>query len=163
MSGWTKRQLVASAFEEIGVANYVFDLEAEQIEGALRRLDAMMATWNGRGLRLGYALASTPDESDLDQPCGVPDWATEAIYTNLAVRLAPTIGKVVSPDTKASAKAAYNAVLSRVAAGQVREQQFPNTLPAGQGNKPWRTEEVFLPGPVEPLAVGPDSALDFTP
>ncbi len=160
---WTKRQLVAAAFEEIGVANYVFDLDAEQIEGALRRLDSMLATWNGRGVRIGYALATDPAQSDLDQPAGVPDYATEAIYTNLAVRLAPTIGKVVSPDTKATAKAAYNALLSRVVAENVREQQFPNTLPAGQGNKPWRTDEVYLPGPVAPLTTGPDSTLDFVP
>lgn len=50
---YTKRDIVAMAFEEIGLAGYVFDLQPQQLEGALRRLDSMMATWNGKGLRLG--------------------------------------------------------------------------------------------------------------
>ena len=28
---WTKRQIVTQAFEEIGLASYVFDLEPEQL------------------------------------------------------------------------------------------------------------------------------------
>jgi hypothetical protein len=47
--GYTKRQFVTSAFEEIGLADYVFDLQPEQLEGALRRLDSMMAEWNAAG------------------------------------------------------------------------------------------------------------------
>ena len=39
--GWTKRQFVTQAFEEIGLASYVFDLTPEQLQSALRRLDAM--------------------------------------------------------------------------------------------------------------------------
>ena len=47
--GWTKRQFVAQAFEEIGLASYVFDLTPEQLQSALRRLDTMMAAWNALG------------------------------------------------------------------------------------------------------------------
>ena len=41
--GWTKQQLVEQAFEEIGMANYVFDLQVEQLQSAMYQLDAMMA------------------------------------------------------------------------------------------------------------------------
>jgi hypothetical protein len=52
--GYTKRQFISAAFEEIGLASYVFDLQPEQLQSALRRLDAMMADWNAKGIRLGY-------------------------------------------------------------------------------------------------------------
>ena len=50
--GWTKRQYIEQAFEEVGLAAYVFDLTPEQLQSALRKLDAMMAEWNAKGLRL---------------------------------------------------------------------------------------------------------------
>lgn len=160
---WTKRQLVVAAFEEIGVANYEFDLQPEQIQGALRRLDALMAVWNTKGVRVGYALASTPDASSLDQDSGVSDDATQAIYTALALRIAPTIGKQVSPETKIDAHNAYLALIARVASGQLCEMQFPQTLPVGAGNKPWRYNEDYMPLPTDPLQAGPDSDLEFIP
>ena len=46
--GYTKRQFVTAALEEIGLASYVFDLQPEQLQSALRRLDAMISEWNGK-------------------------------------------------------------------------------------------------------------------
>ena len=101
---WTKRQFVVQAFEEIGLASYVFDLSPEQMDSALRRLDSMMAAWNAKGIRLGYPIPGNPQDSSLEEKTGVPDSANEAVYMGLAVRLAPGFGKVVSPDTKSAAK-----------------------------------------------------------
>jgi hypothetical protein len=44
---WTKREFVVQAFSEIGLASYVYDLQPEQLQTALNRLDSMLATWNG--------------------------------------------------------------------------------------------------------------------
>ena len=41
--GYTKRQFILAAFEEIGLAAYTFDLQPDQLESARRRLDAMIA------------------------------------------------------------------------------------------------------------------------
>lgn len=97
--GWTKRQFITQAFEEIGLAAYVFDLTTEQLQSALRRMDAMVAGWNSNGIRIGYPLPSSPQDSDIDVDTGVPDFANEAIYLGLAVRLAPSFGKTVAPET----------------------------------------------------------------
>ena len=121
--GYSKRQFVTAAFDEIGLASYVFDLTPEQLQSALRRLDAMMASWNALGIRLGYPLPSSPQFSDLDAQSEVPDSANEAIITNLAIKLAPSYGKQVMPDTKATAKETYNTLLSRAA--MPMEQQMP--------------------------------------
>ena len=158
--GYSKRQFVNAAFEEIGLASYVFDLQPEQLQSALRRLDAMMADWNGKGIRLGYPLPNSPQDSDLDEPTLVPDWANEAIITNGAVRLAPGYGKVVMPETKAVAKDSYNTLLQR--ATMPPEQQLPATMPAGAGNKPWRVyDNPFIRPPVDPVDAGPDGPLQF--
>ncbi len=158
--GYTKRQFVTSAFEEIGLADYVFDLQPEQLEAALRRLDSMIAEWNAEGIRLGYAMPSSPQDSDLDTETNVPDSAWEAIITNLAIRIAPGYGKAVSPDTKVSAKGAYNVLLQR--ATFPLEKQFPETMPIGQGNKPWRWMSPYVYPPVDPLAAGPDGPIEWS-
>ena len=158
--GYSKRQFVAAAFEEIGLASYVFDLQPEQLQSAMRRIDAMMADWNGKGIRLGYPLPNSPQDSDLDEPTLVPDWANEAIITNGAVRLAPGYGKVVMPETKAVAKDSYNTLLQR--ATMPPEQQLPATMPAGAGNKPWRVyDNPFIRPPYNPVDAGPDGPLTY--
>ena len=158
---YTKRDIVNRAFEEIGLAGYVYDLAPQQLEGALQRLDAMMATWNGKGIRLGYPLPSSAGASDLDQIIGVPDDALEAMHLNLAVRIAPGYGKTVSPDTKANAQMSYKALLSRSTI-PVEMQLGDMTIPSGQGNKGWRYyNDAFLRQPIDPLTVGPDSILDL--
>jgi hypothetical protein len=158
---YTKRDIVNRAFEEIGLAAYVYDLAPQQLEGALQRLDAMMATWNGKGIRLGYPLPSSTGASDLDQDIGVPDDALEAMHLGLAVRIAPGYGKTVSPDTKANAQLSYKALLSR-STFPAEMQLGDMTIPSGQGNKGWRYyNDAFLRHPTNPLTVGSDSILDL--
>lgn len=158
--GYTKRQFIEASLTEIGLADYVFNLTANDLQTALRRLDGMMAEWNERGIRLGYPLPLSPQQSDLDQQTAVPDRANEAIVCNLACRLAPSYGKQVMPATMATAREAYNTILVRAA--KPREMQFPGTMPAGAGNKPWTFEgNPFLPRPVEPLLTGEDGPFDF--
>ena len=158
--GYSKRQFIEAALEEIGLASYVFDLQPQQVESALRRLDTMMAEWNAKGIRLAYPLPSSPQFSDVDTESEVPDSANDAIITNLALRLAPSYGKQVMPGTLTAAKTGYNTLLSRATAPI--EQQLPGTMPAGAGNKPWRVyDNAFLRGPVDPVTVGPDGPLEF--
>lgn len=158
--GYTKRQFITGAFEEIGLADYVFDLQPEQLQSALRRLDSMMMEWNAQGIRLGYPIASSPQDSDLDTETNAPDSAWEAVITNLAIRIAPGYGKAVSPDTKVSAKGAYNILLQR--ATYPLEQQLPSTMPIGQGNKPWRWDNPYVNRPADPVDAGPDGPFEWS-
>jgi hypothetical protein len=96
----------------------------------------------------------------LDEQTNVPDSSTEAIYTNLAIKLAPSYGKQVMPDTKTTAKESYNTLLSLAA--MPYEQQMPGTMPAGAGNKPWRVyDNPFLRQPVDPLLAGQDGQIEL--
>lgn len=158
---WTKRQFITQAFEEIGLAAYVFDLTPEQLQSALRRMDAMIGGWNANGVRISYPLPSNPEDSDLDADSGVPDFANEAIYLGLAVRLAPSFGKTVSPETKAFADMAYSNMANQVAI-PTPERQLPQTMPRGAGTKPWRNfNNPFVSRPQDPILAGSDNPIDF--
>jgi hypothetical protein len=150
---WTKRQYVTAALEEVGLASYVFDLQPDQIESAVHRLDSMMAEWNARGIRIGYPLPPDPESTDIDADAGTPDSAHEAILTNLAIRLAPSYGKQVAAETKATARHALNTLMARAAFPP--EMQLPSSLPSGAGNK----GRTYTQEPEDPLAVGPDGEL----
>ena len=156
--GYSKRQFIEAAFEEIGLASYVFDLQPQQLESALRRLDAMIADWNGKGIRVGFPLSVSPQQSDLDEQTYVPDMANQAIITGLAIRLAPSYGKQVMASTLAIAKSSYDTLLLKAA--MPPEQQFPDTLPSGAGNKPWMYD-VYMPGPVDTLLAGQDGPIEL--
>jgi hypothetical protein len=157
--GYTKRQFVEGAYEELGITSYDFDLQSEDLESAMRRLDSMMAEWNAKGIRLSYPLPGSPLDGDLSEPSQVPDSANEAIITNLGIRLAPQLGKTVAIETKATAKAGYNTLLAR--ASYPPKMQFPSTMPRGAGNKPRFTSSTFMPTPVENIDAGADSSLSF--
>lgn len=158
---WLKRQLIDEAFAELTLQGFEFDTTAEEQQTALRRLDAMMATWEGRGIRLGYALPSSPDASDLDQDSGIPDTAAEAVFLALAVRIAPGFGKQVPTLTLTNARNAFEPL--QFAAARPQAQPMPSTMPLGAGNKGLRrTGGAFFPTPSnDQLPVGAGGDLDI--
>jgi len=153
---YTKGELVHSALNEIGIADYDFDIAPEQTESGLRKLDSMLGYWNGKGIRLGYPIPNNPIDSALSEDSNIPDSAWEAVITNLAIRIAPSYGKMVSPDTKITAKNALN-TLYRISAHP--EEMQLNVLPRGAGYK--AIDRPFTPPPVDPLLNNTDSELDL--
>lgn len=162
--GWTKRQIIEDAYGELALAGYVFDIQPEEMQAALRKLDTMMGTWSAQGVRLPYAFGATPDSSDLDQDSGLPLLAVGAVHLALAVQIAASKGKALAASTKSNAKQAYDALVSYLADAELGEQQLPNTLPLGAGTKPWRTiNRPFMPTPdTAPIQIGADGGLDFS-
>jgi hypothetical protein len=129
---YTKRDLVTAALAEIGLSSYAFDLSTDQLNHALIRLDAMMAEWNARGVRLGYSVPADAISSSLQDDSGLPDSAWTAAITNLAIQIAPSYGKTVSNQTLTVARQAWNTLLSRAA---VPPEMKLGMVPAGAGNK----------------------------
>ena len=129
----TKRQIIDMAYSSVGLAAFIYDLTPEQIESARRILDSMMATWNAKGIRVGWPIPSSPDMGDVDEETNLPDSALEAVYTNLAIRIAPMHGKQLAPDFKSVAKQAYDAMLIDVVRPGARK--MPGGFPLGAGHK----------------------------
>lgn len=153
---WTKRQLIDAAFAEIGLGSYSFDASPEQLQFALKRMDAMAAGWDGLGIRMGYPLPGSPESSNIDAETQVPDWAAEALFLNLAVALGPVYGKVTDIMLRAEAKNSKNAVMIRAAAPASRAVEV---LPSGAGNKEFT--DAFTSGSQDRIGTGNDGFLTF--
>lgn len=157
---WTKLDLIAEAFTEIGIPGHQFDATPEELQGALRRMDSMMATWQARSINVGYAMPGTIGGSDVNDASGLSDTANEAVYLGLAIRIAPSFGKQISPDTRIAARNAYELLL--LPSAQPQTQQFP-AMPMGAGN---RTQQgrYFLDEPDDsPLTQGAGESLAILP
>lgn len=151
---YTNGELVRAALEEIGIADYEFDISPEQISSAIRRLNSMLAGWDARGILLSFPIAKEKD-AEADADSNIPDWAWEAVITNLAVILGPSYGKIPSNETKVAAKNSLNTVLGRVV--RPKEMQFPS-MPKGAGYK--TTEFRYTPAPQEQYLVPIDEEFD---
>lgn len=139
-----------------------FDIGPENLESGLRRLDIMMADWNGSGVRIGYANADISDSS-LDQDSNVPDWCVRAILVNLALQIAPMFGKQMTREVKVTANEAYETVLARTGNEDPLTMDMPQSLPRGAGHKTYRygNASPFFPTPDQNIEAGPDGELDF--
>ncbi len=140
--GYTKGDLVEGALTELGIAGNEFDVVPEQMETDLRRLDSMMAEWTNLGILLSYPTNSSPNTSEEGTDSNIPDTAVEAVLTNLALRLAPSYGKQVSPDTRIIAKNSLTYLIGIIAIPQ--ERLLP-AMPKGAGFK--NTDYPFTPRP----------------
>lgn len=149
----TKRELIVQGFEEIGIASSAFDLQAEELDTGLRRLNQLMAEWDVHGIRLGFNMGGT-----LNEDSGIPESAIFAVCANLGLRLASSFGKAVSPQTMLEAKKAYDVLVSY---GQtIPEYQFPSILPIGRGNRRATNSQQYFT-PQDSLDAGADSEFSF--
>lgn len=137
----TKDVLLQMAYDEIAITNGVFSVTPEDQRLALNRLDAMMAEWEADGVALGYAYPATYGESLPANASGLQDAVVQAVATNLAVRIAPTIGKQVSGETRKAANRGMN--MLRVRTLTVPAMQLPSRLPKGQGNRDYIYQDPF--------------------
>jgi hypothetical protein len=142
---WTKKQVIKQAYEELGIASYEFDVSPEEMQTGLRILDLLMAEWNIHGIRVSYNSGD-----DIAAQTGVPDWAVNALFLTLAVRLAPSLGKTPAPETKAAQKSAYNVLMAKMV--------MPTEItPTGYGGSGYRYPR--LRGAASLIETGPDGNL----
>jgi P22 tail accessory factor len=142
---WTKKQVIKQAYEELGIASYEFDVSPEEMQTGLRILDLLMAEWNIHGIRVSYNSGD-----DIAAQTGVPDWAVNALFLTLAVRLAPSLGKTPAAETKAAQKSAYSVLMAKMVA--------PTKIsPAGYGGSGSRYPN--LRGAAALIETGPDGNL----
>lgn len=150
----TKRQIIELAYSSVGLAGFIYDLTPEQVELARKMLDAQMAMWNAKGIRVAWPIPSSPEQGDIDEEIDLPDYALEATYLNLGIRIAPVHGKQVAPDYKTSARMAYDAMLINVVEPATRE--MPAGYPLGAGYKGFGIGRRWTTGPDPALSTGND-------
>ena len=149
----TKLSIVQQALGEIGLGTYVFDPSPEQLQAALERLERLAAQWDGVGIRKGYSLGN-----DIAAESGLPDTAIDAYALHLALRLAPSYGKQISPTLMVAAKDAKNALM--VTGATLPQVQYPGTMPVGVGNRRGVLDRPFY-SPENPLQTGNDGEFTY--
>ncbi len=159
--GWSKRQLVEKAYEKIGLASFVYDLSAEQLQSGMAEMDAMIGLWYVEGIRLGNRMSLTPQGGNLDDDSLISPMYSKVVYENLALSLAQNIGREISATLLSSARKGYLTLLARFSQPPIK--QLPGTVPAGQGNQRWWGDRyrTFIIAPDDTIADGDDSELEF--
>ena len=129
----TKRYLIDKAMSEIGLAGYLFDSAPDERNDILTTLEGLMAEWAGNGVDVGYPLACSPDDADIEADTGVQNKYAMGIWKKLAIEICPMYGKTPSPFLLTSADRAYNSLLTSAMA--VPQRCYPATMPRGAGYK----------------------------
>jgi P22 tail accessory factor len=135
----TKGQVVAAAFEEIGLAGYEFDVTPDENASALRKLDSLMARLQGPGsnLPLGYNAPAAIGQSQPTDASGIPDLAFEYVGIELALAIMPAIGKTMSAETRQRLNIARRD--TRNALTVIPDRALQPSTARGAGAKPWST------------------------
>lgn len=130
----TRATILSRAFARIGIADYVYAVAPDERADARATLDAMLSEWAESGVDLGH----TPGEDDDNDAVAMttPVWSDQAVWSNLAVRLAPEFGKTPAGPLIKDARRGYD-----LAAGKT--QMIPTAMQArgsirGAGNRYYR-------------------------
>ncbi len=104
------------------------------------RLDAMMQEWYAAyGLDLGYTFTDPVGANDV---ATIPPGAVQVVATSLALRLAPALGRQVSPETRKAQADGFASL--RVAYMRIPTMQLGRNTVAGAGNR-YRRAPFFQP------------------
>ena len=122
-----KADLIQGAYEQLRIWGVTRIPSPTETVLALKRLNGLLLHWENQNIYLGWNVgADNPNDES-----GLPDWAQEAVFTNLALKLAPTFGKMATPDMKSEASETYNAICLSCYANM----EYPDTMPVGAGNQ----------------------------
>lgn len=126
-----RSKIFSRAFGAIGIANYVFEVTAEEQADAADILDALMTEeyWSA----LGYVPTDGEPMPDIDIGT-LPEFDNAIVY-NLAIRLAPSFGKSPAPFVKGAAKKG----LADVTGASIEAPVLPgNRVQISGGGNWWR-------------------------
>lgn len=155
--GWTKRKIVKKAFELLGIAQFA---DVEQYESAMESMDAMIAGWTTQGIHIKYSIPTDSDGGSLDSDSGLPDWAIEAVFCNLAVKISASYGVALPQYVATTANLAYNSLLVRAIAS-IPQRQIPGGALLGAGYKGAGYGSISASPPRELIDDGDGGYLDI--
>ncbi len=154
----TKQFFIDKAFNEIGLAAYVFDLQPEDYQAALSTANGMIGEWIGNGIQIGdWPVPDDPSADSITTVTAIPFTNWRAIWTNLGIALAPNVGKQPEGPTIALARLSYRMLLNKRLV--IPEMKRPATMPIGQGwNRSAKDRQFYYPS--QQLDDGAGNSLD---
>jgi hypothetical protein len=141
---WTKRNFIETAYAGIGLSKDNYTISPSDFEKALSFGDGMVSSWQGKfGYGVGWPVHDDPDDSSVDEETYVSLTLSECVWSNLALRIAASIGKQVLPDTKTLASSSYKTMSAKFS--KPRGKSLPQGVPLGGGNR-WRGSGKIFSG-----------------
>lgn len=125
----TKGELAIEVFDALAMNDGLTEPTAGEVEYVMKRIEQMAATWERKGIFIGYKYADPVYGPDANDESGVLDTDEAPVVMNAAVLCAPKFGRSASQDIKAQAKEGYELLFITVLPTR---QQNPN-MPSGQG------------------------------
>lgn len=150
----TKGEIVNQAFQMLMISGVTAGASNEDISLALRSLESMVLSWERSGVYIGYIKSTSFDDIDHADDSGIADTDYFAVYTNLAVRLAPAFGKNPPPQLTKDAKKSYSDLFSEILIPVISQ---PN-MPLGAGDR--RYGRCKFQGSQDYLEVQQDGNID---
>lgn len=146
----TKGDIVRQAFQHLRISGLTNKATPEDTQLALQTLESMLLAWTNKGLNLSWNKSDNFVDPDPQEDSGISDADYEAIYVNLAVKLAVPFGK---PPTQLDsfARELYAGLFST----ELHTQQNNAYMPLGSGNRRGTCAPVFQQ-PNEPIDVEND-------
>lgn len=125
----TAKELITDAYTELVVHSQSKSVSEFAIEFGRRKFQAMMQEWIDDDMDFGFS--ATEFASD---ETSIPVGLETAITTNLAVRLAPSVGKVANQTLLANASISLNNIKNQYQSKESADRVVSGTMPIGQGN-----------------------------
>ncbi len=126
----TKGDIANRALECLRISGLTSKASPSDTRLALQAMEAMMLSWTNKGLNLSWIKSPYFTDPDPQEDSGISDASYEAVYVNLAVRLAPEFGKTPN-QLDAMAKELYAGLFDTT----LPVQQNNEYMPLGSGNR----------------------------
>jgi len=124
----TALKIIERAFSKIGIKPAETPLSASEIADGVDILNDLLAAWDATGTLKGIAPVDAASSELLEPRC-----ATWALKSNVAVLLAGEYGIQLSPGMVYDASEGINQMITALT--NLRNLEFPSTLPIGSGNR----------------------------
>ena len=126
----TKGDIVRQAYAHLRISGLTSKATPEDTQLGLQTLEAMLLAWTNKGLNLSWKKSEDFVDPDPQKDSGISDANYEAIYVNLAVKLAPAFGKAPT-QLNTYANELYAGLFDVV----LPTQQNNEYMPLGSGNR----------------------------
>ena len=124
----TATQIIVGAAEEIGVKSSESALEAGDFQVILDRMNDLGVEWADANLTPAYT-----DVFNGTDAVNIERNAVSAFKLNLAIRIAPTFERIVTPALANNARESLQMLQASVV--HIGPVAYPDTLPLGSGNE----------------------------
>jgi len=132
-AGPTIKEIIDASFSAMGTSDAMFGHTETEYQDAVLALNGMMSEWPFN--LLGYIVEDAAGLR-LEEESGIDRAYMAAVAYSLAERMAPSFGKMLTPEARRVKNQTYSRLCGAVQA--IPEAQFGDNTPRGSGHRYYR-------------------------